>query len=112
MGRSHAVRLAEEGADVIALDICALVEGVVYPHATKEDLTETVRQVKNHGRRVETVIVNTRDLGTMKIAVDRAVTRLSGLVVVANAGIMMVGAWDEVSPQQWRTVIDVNLTGT
>jgi SDR family mycofactocin-dependent oxidoreductase len=111
-GRSHAVRLAEEGADVILLDICADYEVTEYPGATVADLQDTVRQVEMLDRRAVATQVDVRDLDALRVAVDSAVADLGRLdVVVVNAGICVLTAWDEVTPQIWRDTLDTNLTG-
>jgi NAD(P)-dependent dehydrogenase (short-subunit alcohol dehydrogenase family) len=69
-GRSHAVRLAQEGADIIAIDICGPIDNLSYPHSTPEDLAETVDLVKGHGRRIVTEQVDVRDFEALKAAVD------------------------------------------
>lgn len=113
MGRSHAVRLAEEGADLILLDICESLPELEYPLATPEDLHETARLVEEHGRRAVTHIVDIRDAEALTAAVDDGVARLGGLdAAVANAGVLTAGTWDTTTAQQWRTVVDVNLIGT
>src|SRR5258708_37773890 len=88
-GRSHAVRLAEEGADVIAIDLCQDIEIVEYPMATPEDLEETARLVAKTGQRVATRQADVRDRAALQSAIDSAVAELgAGLdAVVANAGI-------------------------
>ena len=112
-GRSHAVRLAQEGADIIAVDLCAPVRNVKYPPATREDLVNTVKQVEALDRRIVSAVADTRDLAALKQAVDDGVAQLGRLdVVVANAGIFIPGGWDEVTPDVWHDTIDVNLTGT
>jgi SDR family mycofactocin-dependent oxidoreductase len=91
-GRSHAVHLADEGADIIALDICADIESNEYPLATPADLDETAKLIEKSGRRVVTGIVDVRDRGALKKVLDEAVAELGGLnVVVANAGICPQG---------------------
>lgn len=113
MGRSHAVRLAEEGADLILVDICTSLPEVEYPLAAPEDLAETARLVEDHNRRAVTHIVDIRDASALKAAVDDGVNRLGGLdAAVANAGVLTVGTWDTTTSEQWRTVLDVNLIGT
>jgi NAD(P)-dependent dehydrogenase (short-subunit alcohol dehydrogenase family) len=88
-GRSHAVRLAREGAAVIAVDICRQIESVPYPMSTEEDLEETARQVKAYGATVVTAVADVRDHTELKRAVDAGVAELGRLdVIVANAGIM------------------------
>lgn len=112
MGRSHAVRLAEEGADLILVDICASLPEVEYPLATTEDLDETARLVEEQGRRAVTHVVDVRDAAALATAVDDGVARLGGLdASIANAGVLTAGTWDTTTPEQWRTVIDVNLIG-
>jgi (+)-trans-carveol dehydrogenase len=111
-GRSHAVRLAEEGADIIALDICAPVETVGYPLASDEDLAETVALVEKFGRRIVAVHADVRDFDALRTGLERGVHELGRLdIVVANAGILTMGAAHEQSEQQWQTMLDVNLTG-
>ena len=113
MGRSHAVRLAEEGADLILVDICESLPEIEYPLATREDLEETARLVEKHGRRAVTHVVDVRDAAALAAAVDDGVAQLGGLdASVANAGVLTVGTWDTTTPEQWRTVVDVNLIGT
>jgi len=91
-GRSHAIHMADEGADIIALDICADIETNQYPLATRADLDETAALVEKAGRRVVTGVVDVRDRAAMKKALDDAVSELGGLhVVVANAGICPQG---------------------
>jgi SDR family mycofactocin-dependent oxidoreductase len=111
-GRAHAVKLAEEGADIIAFDLCAPVRGVRYAPATYTDLEETAKLIESLGRRVMTARVDTRDGAALGQELDAAVDRLGRLdVVVANAGICIVGAWDEISDQNWSDTLNVNLTG-
>src|ERR1700748_2833661 len=99
-GRTDAVRLATEGADVIVVDVCAPLPSVAYDSATPEDLDETVRQVEKSGRRVISGIVDIRDLAALRAIVDDAVGKLGRLdVVVANAGICVPKAWDQVTRQ-------------
>ncbi|MEH0844143.1 mycofactocin-coupled SDR family oxidoreductase [Micromonospora sp. CPCC 205711] len=109
-GRSHAVRLAEEGADIIALDICQESGVTPYPLATSEELDETARLVEKAGRRVFTKIVDVRDRAALQAAIDEGVAALGGLhVVVANAGISALGADKPV--EAFTETIDVNLNG-
>ncbi|MGW0043368.1 mycofactocin-coupled SDR family oxidoreductase [Rhodococcus sp. NPDC003348] len=111
-GRSHAVHLAQEGADVIAVDICRQVETVPYPTATPDDLAETERQVKALGRRIVTREADVRDLAALKEAVDAGVAELGRLdIVLANAGISVPAPTLEMPEQTWSTMIDINLTG-
>jgi SDR family mycofactocin-dependent oxidoreductase len=111
-GRSHAVRLAQEGADIIAVDLCGPVPGVQYPAATPEDLAQTVKEVEGLDRRIVATRADVRDRAAMAAALDDGVAQLGRLdVVVANAGICVFGPWDEMTPEIWQTTIDVNLTG-
>ncbi|MEE6140199.1 mycofactocin-coupled SDR family oxidoreductase [Mycobacterium sp. 050128] len=113
MGRSHAVRLAEEGADLILVDICASLPELEYPLASREDLDETARLVEKHDRRAITRVVDIRDAEALAAAVADGVQELGGLdAAVANAGVLTVGTWDSTTSEQWRTVLDVNLIGT
>jgi SDR family mycofactocin-dependent oxidoreductase len=113
MGRSHAVRLAEEGADLILVDICESLPELEYPLATREDLDETARLAEKHGGRVLTHVVDVRGAEALAAAADDGVAQLGGLdAAVANAGVLTVGTWDKTTQQQWRTVLDVNLIGT
>ena len=111
-GRSHAVTLAPEGADIIAVDICAQVGSVPYPMATPEDLAQTVKEVEATGRRIVATDVDVRDYDALKQALDDGVAQLGRLdIVSANAGIVSYGRVEELSEQTWRDVIDVDLTG-
>lgn len=111
-GRAHAVRLASEGADVIAVDICGGFESVKYRPATEEDLRETARLVEKEGRRIMAEQADVRDLERLQAVLDSGVEFLGRVdVVVANAAILNA-AWSwEMTPKQWQEVIDVNLTG-
>lgn len=113
-GRSHAVRLAEEGADIIAIDVCKpIVENSPIPPATPEELAETADLVKALGRRIFTAEVDVRDYDTLKSAVDAGVEELGGLdIIVANAGIGNGGdTLDQCSEHDWQEMIDINLSG-
>jgi len=112
MGRSHAVRLAEEGADLILIDLCQSLPGLEYPLATPADLDETARLVRSHGRRAVTARADVRDGEALRAAVSAGVTELGGLdASVANAGVITAGTWDNTTAEQWRLVLDVNLIG-
>ncbi len=113
MGRSHATRLAEEGADLILVDICESLPEIEYPLGTREELDETARLVEQHGRRAITHVVDVRNAAALADAVADGVRQLGGLdAAVANAGVLTVGTWDTTTSEQWRTVVDVNLIGT
>ncbi|ABW12664.1 short-chain dehydrogenase/reductase SDR [Parafrankia sp. EAN1pec] len=109
-GRSHAIRLAQEGADIIAVDICAQVESVPYPMATPDDLEHTVKAVEATGRRIVTRQVDVRDVSALRQAFEEGTAELGPVdIVLANAGIGPGGA--AADEQQWDDVISVNLTG-
>ncbi|WP_433502927.1 mycofactocin-coupled SDR family oxidoreductase [Pseudonocardia halophobica] len=111
-GRAHAVRLAQEGADIIAVDLAGPLPHVAYSSATPEDLAETVRLVEKHDRRIVDVTLDVRDLPALKAAVDGAVAELGRLdIVVANAGICIPTQWDEVSPEVFEATMSTNVTG-
>ncbi|QFZ24267.1 mycofactocin-coupled SDR family oxidoreductase [Saccharothrix syringae] len=113
MGRSHAVRLAQEGADIVAVDLCADVETTPYPGSGSQDLATTTHMVEQLGRRVIARQADTRDLKELQAVVDEAVAEFGHVdVVCANAGISSFGfAW-ELSEETWQEMIDVNLTGS
>ncbi len=112
-GRAHAVRLAQEGADVIAVDACGPIDTVdKYPLPTTEDLDETVAEVERLDRRIVARVADVRDAAALTAALDEGVTQLGGLdTVVANAGIATYGAATDITEDMWRTMLDVNLTG-
>jgi|HubBroStandDraft_3_1064219.scaffolds.fasta_scaffold10917_2 (+)-trans-carveol dehydrogenase len=111
-GRSHAVTLAREGADIIAVDLCAQIGSVPYPMATPEDLAQTVKKVEAAGRRIVATAADVRDYDPLKKALDDGVARLGRLdIVSANAGIVSYGRAEDLAEQTWRDVIDVDLTG-
>lgn len=113
-GRAHAVRMAREGADIIAVDLAGQVApSVKYNPASPTDLDETVRLVEETGRRIIASVVDTRDAAKLSHAVAQGVGEFGRLdVIVANAGIAVPQTWDEITPDSWRDVIDVNVTGT
>lgn len=107
-GRAHAVRLASEGADIIAVDLCDQIASVPYPLSTADDLTATVKLVEETGARIVAGQADVRDRATLATALQSGLGEFGRLdIVVANAGIapMQSGA------DGWRDVIDVNLTG-
>jgi SDR family mycofactocin-dependent oxidoreductase len=111
-GRAHAVRLAAEGADIIAIDSCEGYSTVGYAMASEDDLQETGRLVEATGRRVLTRTVDVRDLEAMVRVLDDG-TRMFGRldIVCANAGICTVQPWSEASAELWRDTLDVNVIG-
>jgi SDR family mycofactocin-dependent oxidoreductase len=114
-GRSHAVRLAEEGADIIAVDIAEDIDSVrrFYHGATEADLAETVKQVEALDRRIVATKADVRDFTALRRALDNGVAELGHVdIVSANAGIFVFGELvQDVSEQDWKDVIDINLTG-
>jgi SDR family mycofactocin-dependent oxidoreductase len=111
-GRSHAIRLAQEGADIIAVDLCEQVASVPYAMATPEDMAETVKQVEALDRRIVAAQADVRDSGALKAALDAGVAQLGRLdIVSANAGIASIGRLDELTEQSWQDMIDINLSG-
>lgn len=110
-GRSHAVRLAQEGADIIALDICAQIESNPYPLATEEDLAETARLVEKHGRRAVARKADVRERSELRDSVAAGLAELGRLdVVVANAGILPMAMGDP-DPMDFVDATDVDLIG-
>jgi SDR family mycofactocin-dependent oxidoreductase len=112
LGRSHAVRLAEEGADLILVDLCQSLPEIEYPLSTEDDLAETARLVAGYGRRCVSRVADVRDETALRSAVDEGVAELGGLDgAVANAGVLTSAPWNRTTAEQWRTVVDVNLIG-
>lgn len=113
LGRSHAVRLAEAGAAIVAIDICAPVDGITYEMATEQDLEQTKKMVSATGADIFVATVDIRNFDLLSSTLRQAVEALGGLdIVVANAGVAVIGASNEISQRQWDAVIEVNLTGT
>jgi SDR family mycofactocin-dependent oxidoreductase len=113
-GRTHSVRLAREGASIIAIDVSEDVSSDNgYPPATRADLEETVRLVEAEGGPILARSVDVRDSESLNAVVAEGVASFGGRldVVVANAGISNWGRFWELSDDQWLTMIDVNLTG-
>ena len=109
-GRAHAVRLAQDGADIIAIDICRQLDAVVYRMPTREDLNETARLVKDLGRRIVVAEADVRDAKALRQAFKDGVAELGPVtIVVANAGIGPGGTTS--TDQQWDDVVDINLKG-
>ncbi|ODU07605.1 MAG: 3-ketoacyl-ACP reductase [Pseudonocardia sp. SCN 72-86] len=113
LGRAHAVRLASDGLDIVAVDLCGAVETAPYPPAERADLEETKTQVEALGGRCLTVEADVRDAQAMEMVTGTLLSEFGRIdVVVANAGVSSFGRVWELTPQQWRDVVDVNLTGT
>jgi SDR family mycofactocin-dependent oxidoreductase len=111
-GRSHAIRLAEEGADIIAIDVLEDYKSVSYPMGSRAELDETVRQVEGLGRGIVARKADVRDLTSLSAVLEEGVSAFGRLdIVCANAGICTAQSWDEVTPEVWRDTIDTNLTG-
>jgi SDR family mycofactocin-dependent oxidoreductase len=111
-GRSHAIRLAAEGADIIAVDIYDQIPTVAYPMSTEEDLARTVKEVEALGRGIVAAKADVRDAAALRSVVAVGVAEFGPVgIVVANAGIAPMGAPDPDHDQTWRDTIDVNLGG-
>lgn len=111
-GRSHAVRMAQEGADIIAVDICEQVKSNVAPPATEADLAETAHLVEALDRRIVTAKADVRDLEGLRAAVSAGVKELGRLdIVVANAGSWTYGPAHELTEEEWHETVDIVLTG-
>jgi (+)-trans-carveol dehydrogenase len=111
-GRSQAIRLAQEGADIIAVDISAQVASVPYAMATPEDLADMVKEVEALDRRIVAAQADVRDYAGLKQALDDGVAQLGRLdIVCSNAGISSFGSAAELDETTWQDVIDINLTG-
>src|SRR5467141_2804972 len=102
-GRSHAIRLAQEGADIIAVDLCQQMDSVPYPMATPADLAQTVKEVEALDRRIIATQADVRDFGALKAALDDGVAQLGRLdIVSANAGIFSLGTLEELDDAAWQ----------
>jgi (+)-trans-carveol dehydrogenase len=111
-GRSHAITLAREGADIIAVDIDGQIDSVPYPMATPEDMQRTVKEVEALDRRIVATKADVRDYETLKQALDDGVDQLGRLdIVSANSGIVSYGLLADLPEQTWQDMIDTNLTG-
>ena len=111
-GRSHAIALAREGADIFGVDMCAPVESVAYALSTTDDLAETARLVADTGRRIETYVGDVRSSADMRTATEQVISTFGKIdIVVANAGIWTPGSVWEMDDQTWQDMIDINLTG-
>jgi SDR family mycofactocin-dependent oxidoreductase len=111
-GRSHALTLAGEGADIVACDVPQPMSSLTYPLATEEDLQTTAKLVEDLGRRCLTIPVDVRDAGDVEASVARTVEEFSHLdIVVANAGVVSTGRLEEVTDAAWDELMATNLTG-
>jgi (+)-trans-carveol dehydrogenase len=112
-GRSHAVRLAQEGADIIGIDICSDIDTVSYPGATQEDLKETARMVEALDRRAVFTQADVCDPDAVEAALSAGVAELGRLdIVVANAGILTAAPAEKLTREEWLKTIDINLNGS
>jgi (+)-trans-carveol dehydrogenase len=113
MGRNHALRLAEQGADIIGVDLCADVQSMPYPLATEADLALTRKLVQERGRRCIVGRADVRDVAQLRAVLDPAVAELGRLdAVIANAGIFAATSTLGMPESTWQETLDVNLTGT
>src|SRR3954451_12141433 len=106
-GRSHAVGLAEQGADIIAVDICADIEAIPYPLGTKADLDRTVQRVQAMGRKAVPVVADVRDLKQLEAGVQAGIDELGEIdIVIANAGVVAIGDAQIRSEPVFSTIVD------
>lgn len=111
-GRQHALRLAEAGADIIALDLCAQIGTIAYPMSVPEDLELTATMVRATGRRIVTAIADVRDMEQTRAAAARGTAELGPIdIVIANAGISPLGSPEPNPAQTFADVVSTNLTG-
>ena len=111
-GRSHAVGLAEQGADIIAVDICGDIDAIPYPLGSKADLDESVRLVQAAGRRAGAVVADVRDLAQLEAGVQTAIDDLGEVdIVIANAGVVAIGDTETRSEPVFNSIVDTNLKG-
>ncbi|BBY60995.1 mycofactocin-coupled SDR family oxidoreductase [Mycolicibacterium sarraceniae] len=112
IGRAQAVRFAQEGAAIVGVDVCGPIESVRGPSSAPADLDDTARLVEQAGGRIDTAIVDVRDLDALRAAADRGAGHFGGIdIVCTTAGITSRGAGIEMTESTWRTMLDVNLTG-
>jgi SDR family mycofactocin-dependent oxidoreductase len=111
-GRSHAVALAEQGADIIAVDICADIDTIPYPLGTKSDLDETADLVAATGRKMVPVVADVRDLAALEAGVQTGIDTLGDVdIVIANAGVVAIGDTQTRAEPLFNTIVDTNLKG-
>jgi SDR family mycofactocin-dependent oxidoreductase len=111
-GRSHAVALAERGADIIAVDLCADIDAIPYPLATKSDLDETARLIQAAGGKVAAVVADVRDLAQLEAAVQAGIDELGDVdIVIANAGVVAIGDPEPRAQPVFDAIVDTNLKG-
>ncbi|MCZ4589257.1 MULTISPECIES: mycofactocin-coupled SDR family oxidoreductase [Rhodococcus] len=111
-GRTHAVRLAQEGADIVAVDLCRQQANLDYTSGTPEDLEETVRLVEKEGRRIIARAADVRDQASLDVVVEEALREFGGIdILVSNAGISNQGSVVGLTDQQWEDILGTNLVG-
>lgn len=111
-GRSHALTLAREGADIIGFDLCGDIASTTYPGTTPADLDETERLIKETGRRVVVSQADVRDYAQVEAAFQRGLEQLGRVdIIIPNAGICAGGKTWEITTDAWRETLDINLTG-
>ena len=111
-GRSHAVALAEQGADIIAVDICTDIDAIPYSLGTKADLDTTAELVQAVGRRAVPIIADVRDLAQLQAGMQTGIDELGEIdIVIANAGVVAIGDTDARSEPVFNTIVDTNLKG-
>lgn len=112
-GRSHAVALAAQGVDIIAIDRCADIDTIPYPLATEDDLAETAELVRAAGARIHTVVADIRDLTALRDGIDAGTEAFGDVdIVVANAGVVGMGLPDTLDERVYNDIVDTNLRGT
>ncbi|BDX35251.1 3-ketoacyl-ACP reductase [Mycobacterium antarcticum] len=111
-GRSHAVALARQGIDIIAIDLCADIASIPYPLATEADLAETADLVQDAGGRIRTAVADVRDLSALQAAVDSGVADFGEIdVMIANAGVVGMGLTNPLDEAVFNDIVDTNLRG-
>jgi SDR family mycofactocin-dependent oxidoreductase len=111
-GRSHALALAAEGADIVAADAPGPMIDLTYPLGTEDDLRETAKRVEELGRHCLPLTLDVRDSARVGAAVEQTLGEMGSLdIVVANAGVVSTGPLEEVTDQVWQQLVDTNLTG-
>nr|WP_296775857.1 mycofactocin-coupled SDR family oxidoreductase [Rhodococcus sp. (in: high G+C Gram-positive bacteria)] len=111
-GRSHAIKLAEEGADIIAVDACSDVSTVPYSESTDQDMAETIKAVESLDRRILFRKADVRDLAALQAVADEGLAEFGQIdIVIANAGVASFGSALDLEEDTWQDMIDINLTG-
>lgn len=111
-GRSHALRLAAEGADIIGIDVCSDIPTVPYPGATEADLAETVKLVEDLGQRIVVRHADVRDIDSLRTAAEVGLEEFGHIdIIIANAGIVSYAPVLDLDEASWQAVMEINLTG-